>query len=271
MLKTRILTALVLAPLMMAGIGCLPTPTLAWILGGLVLLAAWEWSRLAGFMTVIWGQIIYTTLILLIISGFAYAQWDALPWILTMAGIWIIITGILAYYSQRPTLVQWPTVLKQLLGIGVIPATWLSALQLHQQAPALLLGVLVMIWIADSAAYFAGRRFGRVKLAPVMSPGKTREGVYGALLATLNLAALGIAAADRFTIAQSTFLLVLCGITVLVSIAGDLLESVLKRQAQMKDSSQLLPGHGGILDRIDSSLAALPVFTAGWLWLGLSL
>ncbi len=128
-----------------------------------------------------------------------------------------------------------------------------------------MLFLLVLIWIADSGAYFAGRRWGRVKLAPAVSPGKTREGVYGALAGAM-LCALALAWM-RPEIGAALVTIPLCLLTCLVSVAGDLFESLIKRQAGVKDSGTLLPGHGGVLDRIDSLTAAAPVFVFGLMWL----
>jgi phosphatidate cytidylyltransferase len=120
---------------------------------------------------------------------------------------------------------------------------------------------------ADTAAYFTGRRFGRTRLAPEISPGKTREGLLGAVLGTLPLALLGMWALG-VTPRLGVYFVLLCLVTVLVSVAGDLFESVLKREAGAKDSGTLLPGHGGVLDRIDSLTAAAPIFLAGLIWGG---
>ena len=126
----------------------------------------------------------------------------------------------------------------------------------------------MLIWAGDSGAYFFGRAFGRVKLAPSISPGKTREGLYGGLLASGLFAALaGVWLLDgRIQIAALVGLAV---ITILFSVVGDLFESLIKRQSKQKDSGTLFPGHGGMLDRLDSVFAALPIFVAGKFWLGL--
>jgi phosphatidate cytidylyltransferase len=122
--------------------------------------------------------------------------------------------------------------------------------------------LLVLIWIADSGAYFAGRRWGRRKLAPLVSPGKTREGAYGALAGGLLWGGV-LAALYGVSVPQQGGLVLLCLLTVVASIVGDLYESLSKRERGVKDSGSLLPGHGGILDRIDSLTAAAPVFALG--------
>lgn len=274
-LRTRILTALVLAPLVIGSIFYLGTPQLAVFFGIIAALSAWEWSRLSHILTR-WPQAGYVVVVMaMIVLLWQLYQGHHLQWIrlflLVVTGCWLLILVGLIGYRQRPlSMTGPPPGLKLGLGLLLIPATWLGVVLLHQQSPVLLLFGLMLVWLADSAAYFAGRRFGRVKLAPAISPGKTLEGVYGALLATVG-AALVMAVWLSLSWVQGLAFGVLCLLTVLVSIAGDLLESILKRQANVKDSSQLLPGHGGILDRVDSAMAAIPVFTVGWLWLGLSL
>ena len=154
---------------------------------------------------------------------------------------------------------------KLLAGLLVIPAAMLAMNAIHQleDGPQWLLYGLMLVWVADIGAYFSGRRFGRHKLAPAISPGKTREGLYGAMVA---VGAYSMVAAWYFGLdmAATIYLLVVAMVLTLVSVAGDLFESVLKRERGVKDSGALLPGHGGILDRIDSVLAAMPVFMAGY-------
>jgi len=130
-----------------------------------------------------------------------------------------------------------------------------------------LLYLLSLVWVADIGAYFIGKRFGRHKLAPSISPGKTREGLLGGLVSSLLWMIVVYQASAGWGIALLPFLLI--GVlTALASVFGDLFESVLKREAGVKDSSKLLPGHGGVLDRIDGVLAATPVFLSGILIAG---
>jgi phosphatidate cytidylyltransferase len=162
--------------------------------------------------------------------------------------------------------------MKMLAGVLVIVPAWAALAELHAlgtNGPKLVLMLLVMVWLADSGAYFAGRQWGRTKLAPVISPGKTWEGVYGGLLASLLFAAIAGGLYSQSIKWTLTFMAVSL-VTVLFSVAGDLLESLMKRQSGIKDSGSIIPGHGGIFDRIDSLVAAAPVFLIGFLWLGLS-
>jgi phosphatidate cytidylyltransferase len=139
----------------------------------------------------------------------------------------------------------------------------LHALDTHR--PWLLMFAMVLVWIADSMAYFAGRLFGRTKLAPAISPGKSVEGVMGGLISVGLLAWLGSAYVWRYVGDEFFWWLVLAVVAAAVSVLGDLLESKFKRAANVKDSGNLLPGHGGVLDRIDATTAALPIFALGWL------
>jgi phosphatidate cytidylyltransferase len=151
------------------------------------------------------------------------------------------------------------------IGLLLLVPTWAGLVQLHGQSPWWLMYVLLLVWGADTGAYFAGRRFGKVKLAPAVSPAKTREGLYGGLITTTLIM---LAAAFYLKLAGLQLLLFAAtsAVTVLASVLGDLFESMVKRRAGIKDSGKIFPGHGGALDRIDSITAAAPVFLAGW-WL----
>jgi phosphatidate cytidylyltransferase len=161
--------------------------------------------------------------------------------------------------------------LKSLAGVLVTVPAWASLVLLHSRepdGPYVILYLLVLVWAADSGAYFAGRKWGKRKLAPVISPGKSWEGVYGGI-ALCSVLAVAVGLAYGETLKQAAGLLLVSLLTVMFSIVGDLLESLMKRQAGIKDSSNLIPGHGGVLDRIDSLTAAAPVFFIGLHWLKL--
>ncbi|NOR40680.1 MAG: phosphatidate cytidylyltransferase, partial [Gammaproteobacteria bacterium] len=152
----------------------------------------------------------------------------------------------------------------------LVPA-WAALTTLHASGadgPKLTLMLLVLVWLADSGAYFAGRQWGKTKLAPAISPGKTWEGVYGGLLSSLVFAAVAGGLYSHSFGWTLKFMLV-AAVTVLFSVAGDLLESLMKRHSGIKDSGHIIPGHGGIFDRIDGLVAAAPMFLIGFLWLGL--
>lgn len=266
MLWQRVLTALVLVPLVVAGILLLDSAVLAAILAAAILIGGREMARLAGLRSVV-PQLVY-------IGVLAVALWLAWQYVrgeLLFAAQWILsawwIMMTLALLARRRDLAvvegSRPAIL--LLGGIVLISAWASIVNLHMRpasGPVLVLFLFVLIWVADSGAYFAGRAFGKTKLSPFVSPGKTWAGaggaVLGAVLAGAVLALSGWAGALALLATVALSVLV-----TLVSIGGDLWESRLKREAGVKDSGNLLPGHGGMLDRIDSLLAAAPVFALG--------
>ncbi|NOR18496.1 MAG: phosphatidate cytidylyltransferase, partial [Xanthomonadales bacterium] len=179
------------------------------------------------------------------------------------------------FWLSRPALFSQVSLasmnLKMLAGALVIIPAWAALVVLHSfesGGPTLTLMLLVMTWLADSGAYFAGKQWGHNKLAPSISPGKTREGVYGGLLASLLFAAVAGWLYSHSVEWTLTFILV-SALAMMFSVVGDLLESLMKRQSGIKDSGNIIPGHGGIFDRIDSLVAAAPLFLAGFFWLGL--
>ncbi len=268
MLKTRVLTAIVLLPLVLGLL--FAGSELAWTLFALVLalLAGWEWSRLCGFgaaaALAYQGLGVAAGLALVALWQFDPARFSpvAQAAYALAAYFWIFAVPLWLRMRLRPS----PWVLG-LAGWIVIWPTWAALVELRAASPWVLLAITAIVWIADIAAYFAGRRFGRRKLAPAISPGKTWEGVAGALVAVLAYGILLDAMAhSRVTVVTPFFdrfggaiaiaaMLALAALSVL----GDLLESWMKRGAGRKDSSALLPGHGGVLDRIDALTALLPV------------
>ncbi|MEJ2761279.1 MAG: phosphatidate cytidylyltransferase [Gammaproteobacteria bacterium] len=268
MLRQRIATGVVLAALFIAAVFLLDTPWFSLVTGVLAGVAAWEWGRLAGMHRVI-ERILYlivVTALLLVCYALRDTAWSqllimcaAFGWILVLVEVIAVEKGLVSLPASRP--------LKELLGLVILVPAWLALVMLHATGPEsrlILLLPVVLVWVADSAAYFTGRRWGHSKLAPHISPGKTREGLYGALAASL-VVALGWVLYDDIQGLNILIFLILCLVTVLASVLGDLLVSLMKRSAQVKDSGHLLPGHGGLLDRIDSLTAAMPVFAAGLL------
>lgn len=262
MLLQRVLTAIPLAILVIWIILFQPSDIFFWLLMVVLAVAGYEWAKLAGLQST--GRLIYL-LILCAISWlvknhagqFMYAYIYA-------AVIWWFATALLLFKTTPKAVSTGLSPVKLLAGILVLPAAMLAMYVLHAQAdgPEWLLYGLMLVWVADIGAYFSGKRFGRNKLAPAISPGKTREGLLGAIVLVAVYSAI---AAYYFglDLAGSVYLLLLAVILTLVSVAGDLYESVLKREHGVKDSGMILPGHGGMLDRIDSVLAAMPVFVAG--------
>lgn len=269
MLKQRIMTALILLPIVVLAILYLPNPAFALLWAAALNLAAWEWSALARLNSlvsrVIWLCIIDVALLALWFNINVSAVTDTV--MLFAAGFWgFVIVSLLFDITRRMTdlsATAYRTV-SVATGVFIIVPAWLALVLLHQSEPSSVLLVFCLVWAADTGAYFAGRRFGKRKLAPSISPGKTWEGVIGGLLLSLLLVYIWSVMAGMPQAEQLSFIIIAM-IAVMVSIYGDLLESVFKRVSGIKDSGQLLPGHGGIMDRLDSITAAGPIFMAGYL------
>lgn len=265
MLKLRILTALILIPLVIAGIFYTSEFYFKLITAGILLLAAWEWSGLSACRSLL-KRILYVGVqaaILFLISPYLiYNEWLKLGLVL-----WLILSVYLIWARNKPKLPNVNPIISVVLGWLILTLCWV-ALQKLQLTPVYLMFMLLIIWISDTAAYVSGRLWGRHLLAPILSPKKTWEGFIFGLIFTFFSAMLVVYFFHEIKSALWQIgLLVL--LTSLAAVAGDLFESQLKRLQGLKDSGQLLPGHGGILDRIDSLLAAAPVFTASLLLLGL--
>ena len=266
MLLQRIITALILIPLVVWGVLKASNDLFALILGVVILLCGWEWARLTGLKSIILRALylLAATLVMLLLFLLASKPQQDL-FILAMAGIWCGITLALFSWRERP--LQQSALQPVALGFGLLllPAAWMALVVLHglpRTGPWITLGLMVLIWLADSAAYFTGKAFGRHKLAPVLSPGKTLEGVAGgvvaaALVGILLFLYLGHSSVTALALAAGIAL-----VTGLVSVGGDLFESMVKRRAGEKDSGRLLPGHGGVWDRVDSLVSSSPVFVA---------
>lgn len=269
MLK-RVFTALVLAPLAMAAIWLLPTAGIAVLFAIVLGLGALEWARLIGIERI--GMQLLYLVGLLLIMGLGWRSIHAAvvpePLFLLATAWWLAAMVMLGRYSRLEAAVTPSRTLNGVLGYLVLGFAWLALVALHDfmAGPYFFTLLLLIVWGADTGAYFAGRRFGRRKLAPRISPGKTWEGVGGGLLLAF-IGALGLHLLLGPEWPSLLLLLPLVFITVMFSIVGDLFESMIKRQYGAKDSGSLLPGHGGILDRIDSLTAAAPIFLMGLLWL----
>ncbi len=271
MLKQRIITALILAPLVLGSIYYLSTPAVAVILGLIILIGAWEWVGLSGFESA-QSKIIYTGVITaLMFVSYPLITQSSMNLFLIAACLWWLIALIIIISSQiKGSLPRQNRLLFLIIGFVVLIPAWMSLLFLHghpELGPEWVLFLLALIWTADIGAYFAGRALGRHKLADKISPGKSWEGVLGGLFAVLIITML-ILPYLTHSEKVSTAMILLCLVTAMVSVLGDLTESVVKRISGKKDSGNILPGHGGVMDRIDSLTAAAPIFTAGLIVLG---
>ncbi|WP_127959681.1 phosphatidate cytidylyltransferase [Serratia microhaemolytica] len=274
MLKSRIITALLLIPVVIAALFFLSPLGFTLVTLTVCLLAAWEWGPLAGFTARaerIWVAIIFGALLVLTLFGvplhhpsthylqIAFSLWISLFW-------WSAALVLVLLYPTSATLWRYSHVLRLIFGLLTIMPFFWGMLTLRQinydQNPFTgawwLLYVMLLVWAADSGAYTFGKLFGKHKLAPKVSPAKTWEGLVGGIITSAAISAVfGYFA--PLQIAPLT-LLICSVVAVLASALGDLTESMFKREAGIKDSGNLIPGHGGILDRIDSLTAAIPVF-----------
>jgi phosphatidate cytidylyltransferase len=270
MLKQRITTALILTPLVIAGVLLLSTDALSLLMSLVVAVGAREWAQLSG-INQLWGQLLYSLLVLvLILAVYLYLPPAWTVWVIGFSVLWWLLALFRLTHFRGGQESPGFEPLHALEGIAVLVPAWLSLVAIHripENGPLLLLFLLILIWGADVGAYFAGHRWGRHKLAPRVSPGKTREGVYGAMASAL-LCGLFLAWWFGIDLPRAPLVLLLCLVTMLFSVVGDLFESLLKRRQGIKDSGTLLPGHGGMMDRIDSLTAAAPVFLLGLMLFG---
>ena len=282
MTKTRVLAALIMAPLAIAGVLLLPTAWLMLISAAVFLLGLWEWLRLADVEDTLARTILLACNLALMValvwgSRSAHGSSLALLQLVALVGVvwWLLSMLWLLHYDFASDHDTHARAFKLAAGtLAVVPA-WCALGVIHASEPnghQWLLLALFLVWAADTGAYFAGRKFGGKlfggrKLAPRISPNKTLEGLVGGILLVVIVALVGakLIGTDNHQLLAIGLVAV---ITALFSVVGDLFESMLKRHVGIKDSSQLIPGHGGVLDRLDSVLAALPVFALGKAWFG---
>ncbi|MEW5770053.1 MAG: phosphatidate cytidylyltransferase [Pseudomonadota bacterium] len=258
---TRILTALPLIAGLLAALFWASEAVWMLLMWLVLILGGWEWARLRKLDNL--PAFVYG-LTLLGLSMFALeSQWEVAAWTYLPVALFWLAAPFLLWRGVR--FQQTPLVLA--LGALLLTGTCLAMISLRREDPLLLLAVMGLVVLADSGAYFAGRRFGKHKLAPAISPGKTWEGAIGAFIVVTLYAVLVWAywAQARLGIGLP-MLLGVAWLLLVLSILGDLFESWLKRLAGVKDSGSLLPGHGGVLDRIDSLTAVLPVAALLWMW-----
>ena len=273
MLKQRVITVIVLAVLFLAALFGLSSMHFPWFVALVVVIGAWEWAGLAS-CAARWQRFVYAVFIalLLLVAGYAAGLGGL---VLNLAAIKILLVIACAWWALALLLVQgYPSsallwgnpALRLVMGVLVLVPTWLAVAYVRYQPNGawLVLFIVAIVAAADTGGYFTGRKLGKRKLAPAVSPGKTLEGFIGGLISNLVLAVVVA------SISGSNLMLLLAIVvpTSLFSVLGDLLESMVKRHAGVKDSGNILPGHGGILDRVDSITAAAPVFALAFLAIG---
>ncbi len=278
MTKTRVLAALVLTPIAIAAMLWLPTPWLMATAAVLFLAGMWEWFKLADVDDTLARTVLLVANLALMVAivWASRLPGGGLSWVLfklaTMIGvIWWLLAGMwLKHYAFASDHATHARIFKLAAGTLAIVPAWCAGGWIHGESPTghrWLFIAVGLVWAADTGAYFVGRHFGKHKLSPRISPNKTVEGLLGGLIAGV-VAAVSFAPLAGASLAQLPLVALVAGVAVAFSVVGDLFESLLKRHVGVKDSGTLIPGHGGILDRIDGVIAALPVFALGKAWLG---
>lgn len=276
MLKQRVVTAIIFTAVLLSALFGLSPYYFSLFMGGLLLVGAWEWAGLSSLHS-IGARLGYTLLVAMLLVALACglglegAQLNQVLTfnILIVGATWWAIALLLVQGYPSSAILWGNSWVRLLMGLLVLLPTWVALTYIrHQpQGIALLVLMIAIVAAADTGGYFTGRKFGKRKLAGSVSPGKTIEGFAGGLIAN---SLLSFGAAYYFSVPVSKMLLLIIPAS-LVSVLGDLLESMVKRHAGVKDSGTILPGHGGILDRVDSITAAAPVFalalaaSGGWL------
>jgi len=254
-LLIRMITAAVLLAVFFPAVLLAPAWLWALLVSAAIMVGAHEWARLSQFPGIL--PIVYAALVGLIALGLSFlpaadAQVVQAALFILAAAFWVVLAPLWLAFGWQGRAVF----IRAAIGLTVLLPTWAAILYLRDAGPWVLIGIMAIVWIADSAAYFSGRAFGRRKLAPHISPGKTWEGVAGALLALLLY---GVLMNGFQSVVSLPLLLLMIMVLFYFSVLGDLFESWIKRVAGMKDSGTLLPGHGGVLDRIDALTSALPI------------
>jgi phosphatidate cytidylyltransferase len=263
MLLQRILTAVPLGILAVWFVLTQSAESLSYALLFFIAISAWEWSMLCGFNHKM-IRVAYAITVVLSIYGFSLLivhQYLTLQMLLFVTVIWwlFVIYRMSVKHPEEAT--EKASVIKMLIGFITLVPPVFAMTHIHGQPQGAywLLYTISLVWVADTGAYFAGKKFGKVKLAPKLSPGKTREGFYGAVFAT-GLYSIIAGYALGLDFIQMVELLIIGFFATVFSVAGDLSISLLKRERGVKDTGSILPGHGGILDRIDSIMPSAPLF-----------
>lgn len=260
MLRTRIVTAVIALVVLGVVLFVVPAQLAELFIAVVILAGAWEWSGFLGVSGSISRSAYVAAITVLVIATYLLIPVVSGP-VLQIAFLWWFAAFIWTMFFPTPI----PFFVRMVAGVLVLVPMFLALVLLYRTGPLVLLLALLIVWAADAGAYFAGKQFGRVKLAPSISPGKTWEGVIGGLLAVAFLAF----AVAYWSDATLAVLLPFCLAVAALSVVGDLTVSMFKRTAGVKDSGTLFPGHGGVLDRVDSVAAAAPLFALGLPWLEL--
>ena len=298
MLLQRVITALVLAAVVILAVFELPAIYFSLFIAVVTLLGAWEWLALIN-VDKLNQKLMFLAALIFPMLGVTYwtvflellgelLEWpeiknysDALEWLVIAPVLfWIIAMTLIRQAASQLLTVQFKPGLERFIGWLVLLSAWMFLSKLRAYyGPSMVMYFLVLIWAADVSAYFVGKKWGKDKLAPEVSPGKTVQGMFGALGSAVICAIglrlyYGLSALEQdgseLVLLMAFDMIILSVLTVLISIYGDLFFSLMKRRKGVKDSSNLLPGHGGILDRVDSVIAAAPFFYAGIVLIGRS-
>ena len=259
-MRLRIVTAIIALAVLGVVLFAVPEMVVRAVIGLLMLAGAWEWSGFLGRSGLV-GRLSYVVMIaaMLVSLTLYFPMYTEQTLLIGLVWWFIALIWTFFYPTRIPTAVRW------LGGILVLLPLYAALILLYTTDPMILLFAMMIVWVADSGAYFVGKAIGRVKLAPRISPGKTWEGVIGGLIAVVLLTL----ARSYWVDTNLSVLVPFCLAVATLSIVGDLTVSMFKRTAGVKDSGKLFPGHGGVLDRIDSIAAAAPLFAFGLSWVGL--
>lgn len=268
MLKQRVITGIIMIFVVLMAVFFASADVFCFLTAALFLVGAWEWAFLSGLSSMA-SRIVYVILVALL---FVLLWYSPLLLILFLAALfWLFAMYLILLYPQKTTIWS-PIWVRALMGLFVLGPSWLALNVLHSSSHGvyLIMTLFLIVWGADVGAYFSGRFWGRRALMPKVSPKKTIEGFLGGLVLSLLLASLMSSKWDDLTVLNWFMLLIGVVLINIYAVAGDLFESLLKRYCDVKDSGKMLPGHGGVLDRIDSLTAAAPIFLTGlilmWFW-----
>ena len=259
-MRQRFVTAIIALAALYVVLFHTPAVVVQIVIAALILGGAWEWSGFFG-TSAISIRMTYVALIATLLAAFSIVLTGFSGALLQISLVWWLVALVWTFFFPTPI----PTALRWVSGAFVLVPLYMALMLLYAADPMILLFALLIVWVADSGAYLTGKNFGRVKLAPAISPGKTWEGVIGGLVAVVLLT-IG----RSFWVDTNLSVFVpFCLAVAILSIVGDLTVSMFKRTSGLKDSGTLFPGHGGILDRIDSVAAAAPLFALGISWVGI--